>query len=251
MKLTVNNLSLKKGRNDIVQHVTTAFDAGQLSCIIGVNGSGKSMLLKTLLGLEKGSGTVLLDQAPLSFSDLSYIPQGSEDLHLTVFEVILLGLHAELNWRVSSEQLTQVEHLLSDMRLSHLADRDFSTLSGGQKQMILLAQALIKKPKVIIADEPTSALDLANQLHYIETLKHYIKSQQAIGIIVLHDLTLTSRYADRLYVMQQGQLTAEGTVTDLMTRERLETLYDVKLEISRTPAGFISIIPIQPKETLL
>lgn len=120
------------------------------------------------------------------------------------------------------------------MRLSHLADRDFSTLSGGQKQTILLAQAPIKKPKVIIADEPTSALDLANQLHYIETLKHYIKSQQAIGIIVLHDLTLTSRYADRLYVMQQGQLTAEGTVTDLMTRERLETLYDVKLEISRT-----------------
>lgn len=248
MTLTLKNLSLDIEKTPILKDITCTFEKGQLNGIIGINGSGKSMLLKSILHIEKSYGTVTFNGLKLDPKSYSYISQSNPiEADFSVFEIVLLGLYQDLLWTVQEEQIQKVNQLLKNLHLEHLSHRKFNTLSGGQQQMVLLAQALVKKPQLILADEPTSALDIRNQLEYMNTLRTYTIKNQATTLLVLHDLSLMCRFIDYFYLIEDGQLIKHGPKEAILQEGTLEDLYDVTLDITKTKTGYQSILPIQIK----
>ena len=171
MSLIVEGIKLKKNNTQILKGISCEFKPGIINGVIGVNGSGKSMFIKSIIKLEHAEGNISFNGSKLKNEDFSYIAQGSEAIcDLSVYEVVLLGLYQSLGWSVSKEQMEKVDNVLNRLNLKSMEARNFQTLSGGQRQMVLLAQALVKEPKIIFADEPTSALDLRNQLEYLSII---------------------------------------------------------------------------------
>ena len=248
MTLDVQNLSLTLSHKNLIKNISCSFQEGQLNGIIGINGSGKSMFLKSILGLQPSWGKVLYKGHPLDPSKYSYISQSNYiEANFTVFEIVLFGLYQDLLWKVQKDQAQKVMDILKDLHLEDIASRQFNTLSGGQQQMVLLAQALVKKPQLIFADEPTSALDIRNQLEYMTALRAYTLDNQATCLIVLHDLSLMCRYIDYFYLIERGQLIKEGTKDSILEKQTLEDLYAVTMDISATKTGYQSILPINIK----
>ncbi|MDR2301240.1 MAG: ATP-binding cassette domain-containing protein, partial [Deltaproteobacteria bacterium] len=151
--LEISNLSFSFGANKplVIDDICAVFKGGEITAVIGRNGGGKTTLLKSIARLLKASGKVSLT-APngkkLSKSDIAYVPQLSQvNSKLTVFEMVLLGLVSDLKWRVSPEQSQRVEAVLAELSLTELARYPLSGLSGGQKQLVFLAQAFVSRPK--------------------------------------------------------------------------------------------------------
>lgn len=248
MTLSLKNLSLTIEKTPILKDITCRFEKSQLNGIIGVNGSGKSMLIKSILSIQKSCGTVTFNGSKLDPKNYSYISQSNTiEADFSVFEIVLLGLYQDLLWTVQQEQINKVSKILKNLHLEHLSHRKFNTLSGGQQQMVLLAQALVKEPQLILADEPTSALDIRNQLEYMTALKDYTIKNQATTLLVLHDLSLMCRFIDYFYLIENGMLLKHGPKEAILQEETLEDLYEVNLDISKTKTGYRSILPIQIK----
>nr|WP_194687965.1 ABC transporter ATP-binding protein [Vibrio sp. S17_S38] len=219
---------------------------GQVTAILGPNGTGKSTLLKALFGdIKLDKGSISHSQESLSYQSLSqwrnrfgYMPQDIHlDVNLTVIEVILLGRLDALSLRVDESMLTEALNILDNMGLSHLANRNVSTLSGGQSQMVLFAQALMRNPKIMMLDEPVSALDLHHQHVLLNHLCYKTRTQQYISIMVLHDLNLAAQYADNLLVMKQGKLVAFGAPSDILTSELIQDVYNVEAQVFIDDSG--------------
>ena len=162
--------------------------------------------------------------------------------------MVLLGLVNTLKWHVTKAQLEQVTKTLTQMRLHGISDQPFNTLSGGQKQMVSMAQSLISKPKVLLLDEPTSALDLRHQLIVMDIAKKYTEENDAVTIFVVHDLMLAARYGQKLMMLHHGGVKAYDTAENVLKSELLEEIYKVETSVERTKCGFLNVIPIKPIE---
>ena len=145
-------------------------------------------------------------------------------VNLTVFEMVLLGRVKDLTWKVEKVHLDAVAQILEELHLTPLSYTKFSSLSGGQKQMVIMAQALVSAPKVLLLDEP--------------------KKTNAITILVLHDIALATRYSDQLLLLHEGYSMKQGTVQEVIRPELLEKVYEVKLDVSRSEKGYITVTPI-------
>ena len=205
---------------------------------------------KTVAGLLPHAGSALLreDSGEVGTRrDIAYVPQlGAMNTRLTVFEMVLLGLIGSLGWRVTPEQTAQVEEVLRELGLLAIARQPFSTLSGGQRQLVTMAQSLIGRPKVLLLDEPTSALDLRHQLIVMNLAQDYTRRTGAITLFVAHDLTLTSRYGDRILLLQGGKVRAFDSPQEVLRPEPLEEVYQVGVSLQATQMGFLSVIPTKP-----
>ena len=249
MSLIVEGIKLKKNNTQILKGISCEFKPGIINGVIGVNGSGKSMFIKSIIKLEHAEGNISFNGSKLKNEDFSYIAQGSEAIcDLSVYEVVLLGLYQSLGWSVSKEQMEKVDNVLNRLNLKSMEARNFQTLSGGQRQMVLLAQALVKETKIIFADEPTSALDLRNQLEYLSLLLEYTQKHNVITILILHDLSLISRYVEKIHIIENGAMNYKGDNKDILKKDILESVYGVDLEITETKQGFKSIFPISIKK---
>ena len=166
--LETKELSVRFGDHLVLDKVSADFTSGRMTAIIGSNGVGKTTYLKAIAQLVRAEGSVVLNEDGVRGLDkktIAYVPQlGSLHTKLTAFEMVLLGLVNSLKWHVTDEQIELVYQTLSDLGIRHIARQPFDTLSGGQKQLVSMAQSLIGKPKVLLLDEPTSALDLRHQL---------------------------------------------------------------------------------------
>lgn len=161
-RLSLQDIAVRYGQKTVLDGVSAQFSGGEMAGVIGSNGVGKSTLLKAVAGLLPHTGSALLreDSGEVGTRrDIAYVPQlGAMNTRLTVFEMVLLGLIGSLGWRVTPEQAAQVEEVLEELGLSAIARQPFSTLSGGQRQLVTMAQSLIGRPKVLLLDEPTSSL---------------------------------------------------------------------------------------------
>ncbi|MEM1236490.1 MAG: ABC transporter ATP-binding protein [Pseudomonadota bacterium] len=223
---------------------------GQLTALIGPNASGKSTLFRTISGLLKpSSGTVHLgdtDLATLSTRErlrrVCFMPQFfAANAALTVFDVVMMAQKNLSGWRVNSDDMEAVGQALHSAGIGHLAEAYISELSGGQSQMVSVAQALIRLSDVYLFDEPTSALDLNHQLSVLSQIKTAVIERQAVGIIALHDLNLAARFADRLLLLSGGRILADGAPADVLPIPELAATYGVDIEITQGPRKDITV----------
>lgn len=251
LKINLTDIKISYGKNNIIKNIKAEFYGGNVVSLIGPNGTGKTTLLKAIAHLIKYEGDigVIGETGYKNFRDsFTYVPQMSvNNINLTVFEIVLLGRVRDLTWKIEKIHLNAVAEILDELNLSHLSCSKFSSLSGGQKQMVIMAQAMVSKPKILLLDEPTSALDLKHQLQIMETAKKYTKKTGSITVIVLHDIALAARYSDEILLLHDGYSIQQGIPEEVLKEELLEKIYGVELDISKSSRGFISITPIKTK----
>lgn len=239
--LSVRDLNLVAGDLILAKGINLSLAPGKVHVIIGPNGTGKSTLLKAFFGEVKPQSGVIsyqglgLNQSKLSQwrQQFAYMPQDTHlDVSLRVLDVVLMGSVNSLTLRLERNTITQALDALEQVGLLHLADRNVNTLSGGQCQMVLFAQALMRQPQIVMLDEPVSALDLHYQQVLLEHLAQQTHSNHWTTLMVLHDLNLAAQYADNLIVLYQGRVKAAGAPTKVLTQSLLEEVYQVNAEVS-------------------
>lgn len=250
--LEVRNLSVAYGRQEIIHGLSAdTLPAGQLVSLLGPNGSGKSTLLKALAGLQRARhGQVLLDGTDLtriSFEQRAqsvvYLPQSlPASVHLRVFESVLVAARASDLSPGAAADPEQILGILARLGIDHLAMRYLDELSGGQKQLVGLAQALIRRPRLLLLDEPLSALDLNYQFHVMDLLTQETHEHGLITLIVLHDLNVALRNSDYALLIKDGTLIGQGRPAEVITPQSLAQAYAVTARVEACSRGVPHVI---------
>jgi iron complex transport system ATP-binding protein len=250
VSLQTKHLSVSYGTMPIIRDFSEPFEAGQVTALIGCNGAGKSTLFKAMAGLSPMKGKLVFAERVLTTSErrqqIAYMPQDSDATSsLTVLEVVLLGRLGRLGMRLPADLVDEATDALKAFNLTVLQNRTLGEISGGQRQLVYLAQALFRTPNVLLLDEPTAALDLRHQLLVLERVRSYARDSGACVAIALHDLTLAAQFSDRLIGLKDGLVVASGTAGDVLTQQNLQAMYGIKADISRGTSGNIQVTPLQ------
>ncbi len=250
--LEIQQLSAGYGRRPVIRDLTLApFAPGQVTALVGPNAAGKSTLLRALAGLIPARGRLTLDEADLMALPhaararlVGFMPQMlPQGIALTVMETVIAALMAvPLAAPCSApEARERAAALLAQMGIAALALVPIDRLSGGQRQLVSLAQALVREPRVLLLDEPTSALDLRHQAVVMELLRR-LAAQGRIIVVVLHDLALTARYADHVVVLDHGTMATEGTPATAITAAMLAEVYGVVGRVETCAHGTLQVM---------
>jgi iron complex transport system ATP-binding protein len=234
---------------------------GEILALTGPNAAGKSTVLKAIAGFIPVRGTIMLGTEKLTgmkpferAGKVSYMPQAlPRGVGLSVFESVLsalriAGSRKTVNASVPLER--QAAALIEKLRLSDIALSNIDTLSGGQRQMAALAQALVGSPSVLLLDEPTSALDLRHQDEFMRTIQG-IAASGTIVIVILHELSLAARMADRLVVLSQGRVAADGKPETVLNSETLAKVWGINAEVTLNSRGSLLIDVLGPARDLI
>lgn len=251
MTLEISNLYAGYARKPVLHDVSLQdVQSGSFVGLIGPNAAGKSTLFKAIAGLiAPMSGAIRIggqDMTRLGRRDrarrIAYMPQafGCNAL-LSVFESVLLALKQTSGWRVKADNLDRVSDTLAALGLSHLANRGIADLSGGQAQMVAMAQTIVRAPEVILLDEPTSALDLHHQLSIMTSVRSDMERKKPVVIVALHDLNLAAKFCDRLILMREGRVLADGTPEDILAMAEIGETYRVVTDLERTSKGALYV----------
>lgn len=225
----------------VLNGVSFKANEGELIALLGPNGVGKSTLFKCILGLVEGyAGDTLVDGKSvknISAKELAgyiaYIPQQTYPaFNYSVFDMVLMGTSSTVN-DISSPKKAQEEIALNAMKevgIEHLKDQGFLHISGGERQLALMARAMSQKARIFIMDEPTSSLDYGNQLRVMAIIKKLTKSGYTV-IMSIHNPDQAFMYSDRVLAMCDGKIIADGKPKDVIDSKLIETLYNINAEI--------------------
>ena len=238
--LVANSVTVFRSGRRLVNNVNLELNQGELVGLIGPNGAGKSTLLNTLAGLAAADeGNVTLNGTDITRIPvykrsrlLSWVAQsGPVNWPLTVERIVTLGRRPHMGaWqKLGSDDVRAIDAAIAATDCEALRQQDATTLSGGERTRMLLARALATEPKVLLADEPVAALDLKHQLQTMEVLRNFSANDRCC-LVVLHDLSLAARYCDRLYLMQDGKMMADGTSAEVLSADNLRNVYGVVAE---------------------
>ncbi|MDP3747105.1 MAG: ABC transporter ATP-binding protein [Phenylobacterium sp.] len=237
-RLSARAISVRLGDKLAVDEVTASFEAGSVTAILGPNGAGKSTLLACLAGLRKPlSGHVRLDDVGLlamapraRARRIGFIPQTPE-IAWAVEARILVGLGRTPFIGASGlslEDAAAIDRAMAAAGVEALADRDVTTLSGGERGRVLIARALAGDPEWLLADEPLTGLDPGHQLDAGGLFRAMAHDQGRGVVLTLHDLSLAARIADRIVVMAEGRILADGPPVEALSPEVLAAAYDIE-----------------------
>ncbi|KZN33146.1 hypothetical protein N480_24800 [Pseudoalteromonas luteoviolacea S2607] len=238
-QVSVNNLNLVINNKHILSDICFSVASGQFVGLIGPNGAGKSSLLRCLYRFQTPvSGSILIDQTDINqFDRLSYartvaavLQEIPSQFNLAVFDVVAMGItpHKRLFSSISLRDRQSIQEALQKVGLTHKQQQPYESLSGGEKQRVMIARAIVQRPSLLLMDEPTSHLDVKYQIEIMALAK-------SLGVTVIasfHDLNLASALCDSILVLDQGELLADGTPQNVMTTEMLSTVFGVNAEVS-------------------
>lgn len=248
-RLIADRLRVRLGGRDVLAGVDAVFDAGAVTAILGTNGAGKSTLLAGLAGLRRlDGGAAILDGVAVSklaprerARRLGFIPQSAE-IAWAVEARILVGLGRTpfIGARgLSDQDADAIERAMAAAGVEALAERDVTTLSGGERARVLIARALAGEPQWLLADEPLAGLDPGHQLDAVDLFRRLAHEQGRGVIITLHDLSLAARMADHVVLLSDGRVMAEGSPEAALTPEALARAYGVEARVSKGEGGMI------------
>ncbi len=243
VELRLQSVGACYGRNLVVEEVTTpTIRSGEVVAVIGPNAAGKSTLFKRIVGLLKGPGEVIV-KGSWARSPISYMPQDtSANAVLTVYESILLARKQGQPWTVSDDDLRLIDDIMKALDIASIGFRDLGALSGGQRQLVSIAQTLVREPEIILMDEPTSALDLHRQIEVIDFMCDQARSKGMIVLLALHDLNQALRFSDKVLVIHNGKMRACGNPREVVTVEMLQDVYKVRARIEKCLMGHDHVI---------
>jgi len=238
--LAGRNLTIGYSERVVGRGLNLALEEGEALALLGPNGGGKTTLLKTLLGiLQPLAGEALIDGRSLAVIPIrerarriAYVPQSHvPTFSFSVESVVLMGrtAHGSLFSRPTAHDHAVAAHALDRFGIAHLNERPYTMLSGGERQLVLLARALAQEPQFIVLDEPTASLDFGNQGKVMREIRALAASGHGV-LFTTHDPNHALRGADRAYLLRDGERLAEGPVADVLDRERLEALYGAPVE---------------------
>jgi iron complex transport system ATP-binding protein len=238
--LHVKNISFSIKNKSLLKSVSFEATQGEMRVFVGPNGAGKTTLLKTISNIyKKDSGEVKLNKddigllKPKELSKvIAYMPQFSEVPKMSVLEVLELGRYTYCGAKMGEADRKIIDNIVKSFSLQDVLNTDISTLSGGQRQKILLASCLVQEPKILILDEPISHLDPKNQLDVLRVVKKFTKEHNIITLIVLHDIQHALHYGDKLLMMKEAKV-----VYDISSKEvqehHLNEVFDVHAKLFR------------------
>ena len=250
MNIDIVDLSVSVPKRRIVEGANIHVDEGEFVGLLGPNGSGKSTLLKTVYRtMKKESGTVMIDNRDvdsLSLKEsalmLSVVTQHNYfNFDFKVEEVVMMGRtpHKRSMEMDNDEDRRIVRDALEKVNMYEMRDRSFSSLSGGEQQRIILARALAQETPCLILDEPTNHLDVKYQLEVLDI----VKELGCTTLCALHDLNLAAEYCDRIYILLDGRVVAEGPPEDIITESLIERVYGVKSSVEINPhTGLLNVV---------
>ncbi len=251
--LKVQDLSFRYAKRIILEDVCFETSRGKILGILGPNGVGKSTLIKCMLDILRPSqGGIFVDGRDVRdlpslqrAKKLAYVPQAYPfRFPMTVFDMVLAGRRPYLSWRPSDDDIARVGGVLKTMDLGSLADRDFDALSGGQKQKVMLARALVQDADYMLLDEPTSNLDMKHQLEVMEIVRFTVREKGAGAVVAIHDLNMALRFSDLAVVIHQGGVFAFGPPGDVLTARNIGAVFGVEVEPMRGKNGLQCWYPV-------
>jgi iron complex transport system ATP-binding protein len=240
----------------LLSDASVAIAPGSLTGLLGPNGCGKTTLLKLLCGVVRPrSGRVLLGDRPLTAMTrrelaryVAVVPQETHPaFEYSVTEMVMMGRHPHLGpfQLEGPADFDVAREALAATGTAHLASRNYMTLSGGEKQRVIIASALAQATNILLLDEPTASLDLGYQLEIAGLLARLNRARQVTMVLATHDLNLAASLCDRLVVMRGGRVLAQGATSDVLTGAMVRQLYDVDADVQFHPrAGHLTVVPI-------
>lgn len=254
MNIEGRDLTIGYPDRTVGRGLDVALSTGEVLALLGPNGGGKTTLLKTLLGLLKPkAGEVRLGDKPLDNYSIrerarvvAYVPQ----VHISTFAftvetVVMMGrtAHGSLFSRPSGQDRAVAQAALERFGIAALASRPYTMISGGERQLVLLARALAQEPQFIVLDEPTASLDFGNQGKVMREIRALAKSGHGV-LFTTHDPNHALRAADRAYLLREGTRIADGPVATVLSREQLEALYRATVErLTDRASGAVAFLP--------
>ncbi|PYG80215.1 MULTISPECIES: ABC transporter ATP-binding protein [unclassified Pseudomonas] len=247
MSLLIEGVSVAYGARQILHGVSLpALPAGSLVALVGPNGAGKSTLLRALAGLERMRGGLSLDGQDvtrLGFAErsrrLAYMPQ---QLPTGIALGVLESIVAALRVSGSDDLLGSAYEALRQLGIEGLAERSLDSLSGGQRQLVALAQLMARNPQVLLLDEPTSALDLHYQLRVMGAVRERVQAHRLLAVAVLHDINLAASHADWLVVLREGRVVACGAPGNVLQPGLLAEVYGVEARVECCSQGRLQVL---------
>ncbi|WP_018902727.1 ABC transporter ATP-binding protein [Rhizobium sp. 2MFCol3.1] len=247
MTLELRDLAFGYGARTVGRGVTLTLARGEVLALLGPNGAGKTTLFKTMLGLlPVQAGEIVLDGVPLiSFSRadrakrIGHVPQAHAALFpFTVRDVVLMGRAVHLS-PFSAPGATDraiADAALARLGMTHLADRPYTEMSGGERQMVLIARALAQQPGILVMDEPTASLDYGNQMRVLAHIRRLAREGMSI-VLSTHNPDHVFMVADRVALLHEGTLAGLGPPQTVLTPQRIKQLYDVDVVMGVLPGG--------------
>ncbi len=251
--IEARGLAIGYQRTVVARGIDVSVAPGEVVCLLGPNGSGKTTLFKTLLGLIRrmqGAVSVVgrdIDAWPRQdlARQVAYVPQA----HVSVFpyavrDMVVMGRTAHLGLFSSPGEADRerADGALAGLGIAHLAEREYSRVSGGQRQLALIARALVQDAPAIIMDEPTASLDFGNQALVLSEVKRL--AQRGLGIVLsTHDPDHAFAAGSRVLLLHEGRVVADGAPKTVLTKARLEQVYGVPVDIETLADGRVTCVP--------
>jgi zinc/manganese transport system ATP-binding protein len=239
--LTLDNIGVRLGGRQVLSDVTFSLRKGEFTGVIGPNGAGKTTLLRVILGLiEPSGGQVLIDGQPVNSKNkaaIGYVPQKlviDQDMPLRARDVVALGIDGHrLGFALPSRQRrAMIEAALDDVGAARYADARVGELSGGEQQRVLIAHALISRPKLLLLDEPLANLDISSEQEIVAVLGRLAREQKIAILLSAHDMNPLLGVMDRIVYVANGRA-ATGSTDEVVTSEGLTRLYGHQVDVVR------------------
>ena len=248
--LKTEGISFNIGRKQILKNVSAEFEPGEFNMILGPNGSGKSSFLKIFSGeLDKYQGTIFyndkliksLHKEELAKRRAVLSQQPELSFPLLVDEVVMMGRYPHFTFNPNKKDITICREVIDRMNLNEFRQRNYLTLSGGEKQRVQYARVLAQiweKPvegyRYLFLDEPLNSLDISYQHEFLVAAVELLKDHTVL-IAVMHDINLAAHYADNLFFLKEGELVVHGRPKDILTENIIEQVFNIKTSVIENP----------------
>ncbi len=256
--LDAAGVTVRYGDRIAADSITLRVEAGEWTCLIGPNGAGKSSLLRAITGLVAFDGTVELGgTATTALSPreratrAAFVPQTPEMPNdMSGFEYVLLGRTPYIAYfgLETAHDRGVVAEVIERLDLHDMARRPVGALSGGERQRLVIARALAQQAPLLVLDEPTSALDIGHQAQALELVDR-LRHEEGLGVVsAMHDLTLAGMYADRLVLLRDGRVVADGRPDEVLHADVLGDHYGIAVDVRTHEDGTITVHPKRPPD---